>query len=711
MRKFRVSNYFSRFLILFAVAGLTACPGGGDGSVKSPDLPPGELVKLVVTCAQQIVSVGQTTSCTAEGTFHHTVEGDDPSNPDRVEGNGEFSIIQSKSDVTAQASWTSSAPDVATVNGRAQDNQGKAIALVTAVSEGQTNIRASLDGKSDSKTITVPEATLQSITVSCNPDTIIVGNTSQCIASGVFNDNNQPPFTRDITDEVDWSSDPTTVATVDDEGEVTGVSAGTAEITATSGSIEGSDNVTVRTLNVTSLDVTPDDATIPPFCTQQFAAEATFEDGSKVDVTSSANIVWVSSVPATTVDDEGLAIAGPQGTATAMITATYTDTASNVVMDTSNLSVENTGVVSLCVEAQENALNSPDCNVDPDFNKPVGVDVPFLAKLVYDNGVSFCPLQPGDPRVVWSSTSEATATINQNGVAHTEAQGLTDIVATMAVVPVSGSHPLSVGDDVLIDYNVIPDFSCVGFYDAVAGLEESPDLPGSQQMLAEGEFQFAGATCDDLSDYRNCTGALNSSTEWSAFEGFWDGAACTSIIPAGSIPAESAPGAVNDDGVVRPSGAIRLGTTCVQGIYTGDQAPAGQQFLDGGTVLVLPVTNDVLVSDAVELCAALEPLLQVGGANGGAGFPVQVVSAISQILNPALTALFNDGAIPIDDILDTALQGASDELTSQLVGPGAPLEVLVMGLDDAYGEVNCAVGGLLDMLLGDGNAGSACPLD
>jgi hypothetical protein len=99
-------------------------------------------------------------------------------------------------------------------------------------------------------------------------------------------------------------------------------------------------------------------------------------------------------------------------------------------------------------------------------------------------------------------------------------------------------------------------------------------------------------------------------------------------------------------------------------------------------------------------------LLQLGGAGGGAGFPVQVVSAIAQILNPALTAAFNDGAIPIDDILDQVLGTASDELTSQLVGPGAPLEVLIDGLDQVYGGLNCGIGGLLDVLLGGGDPGA-----
>ena len=681
MRQSLIKDYFSHLFVVFAIVLLAACSGSGDSdeAIKSPDLPKGELQSIKVECVPGILSVGQMANCIAKGTFRQVKEVSD----------GEFAVVVSEVVITNRVRWASQDPAVASV-----DKTGK----VTGVSGGTVNITATLDGVSGKDSVKVTVAVLQSMTVSCVPDIILVGNTSLCNASGVFDDGNQPPFTQDITDQATWTSSSNTIATVDDQGVVTGKTGGVVTIRATAQGKFGEDDVTVRTLNVSSLAVTPaGTSTKPPFCTQPYKATATFEDSSTADVTANTNTNWTSSVAATTVDNgTGVAIAGPQGTADATVTATFTDAAGNVVSDSAVLNVEDTAVASLCVEAAENADPTvATCNVVADFSKPVGIDVPFLAKLVYDSG-SFCPLFASDPRVTWDSTTQAAATVDSNGLATTLADGSTNIVATMAVVPVSGSHPLFVGDDTLVDYEVLPDFACVGFYDAAAGLQESPELPGSQQMLAEGVFQIAGPTCD-FSNYTTCTGALNSQTEWTSVEGFWTGTACEALVPLAGTPlAAVAPGAVDSDGVVTPSGAVRLGTTCVLGTHT----PTG--MTDGGTVLVLPVTNDTLVADAAELCDALSPLFQLGGAGGGAGFPVQLVSAISQILNPALTAAFNDGAIPIDDILDQVLGTLSDSATAQLIGPDGPLLPLIEALDMTYGGVDCVVGGLLDTLLGGG---------
>lgn len=688
-----LANYCTRFLVIFALTALAACSGGGgDGgdSITSPDLPKGQLQSIAVTCTPGMLSVGAMGQCEAIGTFVQVVEVSD----------GNFREVSTDTNITNLVNWTSSDPGVVSVDGN-----GK----TTGVGPGTADVNGSLDGVSGTDTVTVPDATLTSITVSCNPSTILVGGTTQCTASGVFDDGLQAPVTRDITDQVDWTSSDGTIATVNDQGVVTGVGAGLATITATSGSVNGSDDVTVRTLNITALEITPGTSTIPPFCTQQYTAIATFDDTSTVDVTDSANIVWASSIADTSVNAVGFATAGPQGTVPATITATYTDEAGNVEADDAVLTVEDTAVASLCVEPAENADPSvATCNVDADFTKPIGVTVPFLAKLVYDSG-SFCPLFAADTRVTWTSSDEPTATVDDRGLVTTVDNGETDITATMTVVPVVGSHPLTVGVGIpnpLVEYEVLPDFSCVGFYDAAAGLQESPDLPGSQQMLAEGIFQETGETCD-FDDHTTCFNALGADTTWASVEGFWNGTSCEALVPIAGTPLEAAaPGAVNSDGVVTPSGSIRLGTTCVQGTYTGDLLIDGASDIDGGTVLVLPVTSDVLVDDAAELCDALSPLLQLGGTDGGAGFPVQLVSAVAQILNPALTAAFNDDAIPIDTILDQVLGTLSDDLTAQLLGPDSPLEPVIDGLDEVYGGVNCLVGALLAALLNGDDPGA-----
>lgn len=75
---------------------------------------------------------------------------------------------------------------------------------------------------------TTGTATLSSITVTPNNPSIIVGGTQQLVATGVYSD----ASTNNVTSSVIWSSSSTSIATVSSSGNVVGVSAGTATITA-----------------------------------------------------------------------------------------------------------------------------------------------------------------------------------------------------------------------------------------------------------------------------------------------------------------------------------------------------------------------------------------------------------------------------------------------------------------------------------------------
>ena len=70
---------------------------------------------------------------------------------------------------------------------------------------------------------------------------INVGATLQCSATGSYSDGTK----QDLTAQVTWTSSNTSVATVNKSGLATGVSVGSATITATSGSISGNTNLTI----------------------------------------------------------------------------------------------------------------------------------------------------------------------------------------------------------------------------------------------------------------------------------------------------------------------------------------------------------------------------------------------------------------------------------------------------------------------------------
>jgi hypothetical protein len=117
---------------------------------------------------------------------------------------------------------------------------------------------------------------------------------------------------KDVTSTVTWSSDAPTVATVDATGMVTGFSGGTANITATSGSIKGSNALAV--VPPILINVAPAANAVTLGGKQAFTASAKFADGTVQDLTHFVS--WSSSLAAATVDVNGVATGVSRGVTT-----------------------------------------------------------------------------------------------------------------------------------------------------------------------------------------------------------------------------------------------------------------------------------------------------------------------------------------------------------------------------------------------------------
>ena len=200
----------------------------------------------------------------------------------QITATGRYSDKSSK-DLSTQASWTSSAPNVATV-----DNTGK----VTAVLSGTTTITAAFGGFNASTTLTV-NAQLTSIAVSPSKPQIAKDTTQQFTATGSFNDNTQKALTSQVT----WGSSNTSIATINNspglQGLATGLIPGTVTITATSGSITGSAQLNVSNANLVSIAVTPANQTVNLASLHQLTATGTFDDSTTQNI--SGIVTWSSS--------------------------------------------------------------------------------------------------------------------------------------------------------------------------------------------------------------------------------------------------------------------------------------------------------------------------------------------------------------------------------------------------------------------------------
>ena len=128
-------------------------------------------------------------------------------------------------------SWTSSDPLVASVS-----SDG----LVTALKAGTTTITATSEGRSGRATVSVSPVAVASVTVSPSPASVQVGSTVQ-LSAATKDANGNALSGRAVT----WSSSNSDVASVTTTGLVTGVSAGSATITATSEGQSGSSTVAV----------------------------------------------------------------------------------------------------------------------------------------------------------------------------------------------------------------------------------------------------------------------------------------------------------------------------------------------------------------------------------------------------------------------------------------------------------------------------------
>lgn len=215
-------------------------------------------------------------------------------------------------DVTAEAAWTSSDIAVATVSGSG---------LVTPAQPGTTTITASVGGRAGSTTLTVTNAQLQSIDVTPANPSIANGTRQQFTATGHFDD----ASIQDLTANVAWTSSDASVDVGNGSGSgglatSTALGAATSTITATLGAISGSTVLTVKSVTLTSVSVTPVSPVIQVGQAQQFEASGSFSDASTQSMTR--EVTWDSS--ATSV-----ATIGSTGRATGVFAGTTTITATS----------------------------------------------------------------------------------------------------------------------------------------------------------------------------------------------------------------------------------------------------------------------------------------------------------------------------------------------------------------------------------------------
>lgn len=354
VRSALVQRRFPALVLTVALGtGVAAC-GGGSGDVVGPPTPtPVASVTLDRTTAS--IAVGGTVTLTAT--------------PRDASGN----TLTGRS-----ITWSSNDTTVATVN---------AGGTVTGKAAGTAKVTATSEGQSASATITVTPAPVASVTLDRTSAAIAAGSSVTLTAT-----------TKDAAGTVltgravTWSSSNTAVATVDQNGVVTGKTVGTDTVTATSEGKTAQAVITVNPGAVASVTVAPTSASVLAgmFDTTlvRVALTATAKDVAGNTV-SGQSVAWTSSdTTIARVDASGVVhgyntgtvtitatVGGQKGTSTVTVTRPAVATIT-VVPDTSTIRVGQSETFSVALQdAQGRYLDGRFCAAGTDTAGASVIDV------------------------------------------------------------------------------------------------------------------------------------------------------------------------------------------------------------------------------------------------------------------------------------------------------------------------------------------------
>jgi len=264
---------------------ISATSGTITGSTTMNVVAAKTLVSIAVTPANPNVTLATVQQFTATGTYSDG----------------------STQDLTATATWVSSDTTVASIVPGG---------LATALALGASTISATSGTITGSTTMNVVPAVLASIKVRPAQKKIALLTSWQFTAIGTYTDGS----TRNLTQQVTWSSSNTGVATITANGRAKSVAPGTTTIRATLGSISGSSTLDVSNATIVKITVTPAGRIIAPGTRLNFVAHGVFSDGTTQIITNDAT--WASdNVAVATMG--GVSTATGVGPGTANISATF----------------------------------------------------------------------------------------------------------------------------------------------------------------------------------------------------------------------------------------------------------------------------------------------------------------------------------------------------------------------------------------------------
>ena len=393
----------------------------------------------------------------------------------------------SKQDVTSQATWTSSAPTIASV-GDTATTKGQ----VTGVAAGTVTVTATIQTStgpvSGTVQITVVAKKITSIGITPAQPILQKGVTQAFKATAVYDDNS----TGDVTQQATWSTDDASVLSVVATGATAGLAtakaAGSTTITATVGAVSGQTSVRVTAPQLTSITVNPATATMSVNTTRQFTAQGTYADSSTADLTDS--VTWSTGL-ATIISVSNAA--GTRGLVTALAVGTDNVIASmSGIVGMATMTVSVIPLVSIAVTPNPLTL-------------PQNLTLLLKATATYGDQST----QDVTTSATWTVADSSVATVGNLGTAAGQVTGLkanssTTVTATLSGK--SGSATVNVIAPTLTSITVTPAtatisagdtqaFTATGTYQgSTTGVDITTQVTWSSSNIAVAQVSNAAGT-------------------------------------------------------------------------------------------------------------------------------------------------------------------------------------------------------------------------
>jgi uncharacterized protein YjdB len=407
---------------------VTATSGAISGTA-SATVNAADLVSIAVLPANPVIAETTTQQFSATGTF--------------TDG--------STHNLTTDVMWTSSDTTDAPIGGAS--GLAKGMAPVASAT-----IKATLGTISGTTTLEVTNATIVSMSVSPTGRTIAPGTELAFTATGTFSDSS----TQVLTTEATWTSSNTAVATVGAGGVATAVGPGTTNIGAAFGGVPGSALLTVSSVTLKSIAVSPSTAVMAPASTLSYGATGTYSDGSTASITNA--VTWSSSASnVVSITSFGLATGQSAGTATIMAQqGSVSGTAAVVVASSTLKSIQVSPPSATVAEQTGTQFNAVGIFADSSTQNLTG-------------------------SVTWTSSPASVATVSNASPTKGLATGIAPGNATVAALfaTLSGAASLTVTNATLTSITVTPPTATIA-------------LDDTQQFTATGNF--SDGSTEDLTD-------------------------------------------------------------------------------------------------------------------------------------------------------------------------------------------------------------------